>query len=131
MEQPDTNRGGNEFQNETLFYNHHIKIDRKTVYYHDWHLKAISYLNDKIDEQGNFYTWEEFSNKFKIENQAFLYYSLVHAIPKNWKKRIKESSKKLTQVTNPKIQQLKQLKKPSKQFYLDFIQYIVTTHVSK
>jgi hypothetical protein len=82
-----------------------IILDNQPVYFRDWHLKGISYLNEIIDEQDKLYTWEEFSNKFKIENQAFKYYSLIHPIPKNWKKRIKESSKKLTVVTISRVLQ--------------------------
>jgi hypothetical protein len=49
-------------------------------------LKGIFYLNGIIDDKFKLCTWEEFSNEFKIENQAAKYYSLIHAIPKNWKK---------------------------------------------
>jgi hypothetical protein len=61
----------NEHQKEILFHNHLIKIDNEPVYFRDWYLKGISHLNDIIDEQGKLYTWESFSNKFNIENQAF------------------------------------------------------------
>jgi hypothetical protein len=54
------------------------------------------------------------------------YTNITLIIPKNWKKRIKESSKKLMVVTISRVQKLKQLRKPSKQLYLDFIQSIVS-----
>ena len=106
---------------EPLFHNNLIKVNHRPIYYREWHMKGVMHLNDIIDDQGNFYSWEIFSEKFNIENQCFRYQSLLHAIPRNWKKRIKEMGNKLTNVKTDKIQKLLQLKKPSKPFYQELM----------
>ncbi|MCG8431202.1 MAG: zinc-binding domain-containing protein, partial [Candidatus Omnitrophica bacterium] len=106
---------------EPLFHNNLIKVNHRSIYYQEWHMKGVMHLNDIIDDHGNFYSWEAFSDTFNIENQSFRYYSLLHAIPRNWKKRIKEMGNKLTNVTTAKIQKLMQVKKQSKPFYQELL----------
>ena len=117
------------FQKECIFYNKDIKINNKTIFFQEWYIKGITHINDLIDEQGNLYSWELFSEKFNIQNQSFRYLSLLHSIPRNWKKRIKESSQKLKNVDSEKIKVVKQVKKPSKLFYQEMLKKIATTPV--
>ena len=117
------------FQKECIFHNKYIKINNKSIFFQDWYIKGITHINDILDEQGIFYSWDFFSEKFDIQNQSFRYLSLLHSIPKNWKKRIKDSAQKLTTVDGKKTKYLKQLKKPSKFFYKEMIKKITTTPV--
>ena len=114
-----------EPQKETIFHNNAIKIDNQTIYYQDWHLKGIIHLNDIIDKNGNLYSWEVFSEKFNIKDY-FKYISLLHAIPRNWKQRMKESKKKLSNIMTEKIQKLKHIKKPSRIFYQELLKDCIT-----
>ena len=118
-----------EPQGETLFYNPNIQINNKSVFYYDWYLRGISLMNDILDENGNFYSWEQFSQNYGIENQIFRYNAFLHAIPKNWKQRISESHKKLITVICPYIQKLKNLKKPCKEFYQNLVKKTAKTPI--
>ena len=113
-------------ESEPLYHNDSIKIDNKTIFYNDWLIRGIRYLNDLINETGALMTWDEFSQKYDIQNQAFKYITVTHAIPKNWKKRIKAQGKKDIEVTFPNIRLIKHLKKPAKYFYQKCIETVAT-----
>lgn len=113
---------------QLLFHNNCIKIDHKTIFHNDWYTKGIRYINDLLNENGDFYTWEDFSAKYEIFNQPFKLFAIIDAIPRNWKKRIKDSNIKLNEnnIQHPKIQKIKHLKKPGKYFYMVAIEKLVT-----
>ena len=114
---------------QTIFHNINIKINKRTIFYRDWLDNGIKYINDLLDEEANFYSWESFSQQYGIQNQAFNYYALLHAIPRNWKKRIKKINKKLNNITFGNIQKVKHLKKPGRYFYKEAIEMIGTRPV--
>lgn len=109
-----------------IFHNNEIKINKKTIFYNDWYIQGIRYLNDLFDEEGNIYTWEQFSLKYDIHRQAFKYVAVTHAIPKNWKKRIKDGGCKLRDVVDSNVEKVKQLKKPGKYFYNEIVKKLST-----
>ena len=74
---------------QSIFHNPMICINNKPIVYNEWIFKNVRYINDIIDEEGNLYSWETFSNKFDLNNQAFRHLSLIHSIPRNWKKKNK------------------------------------------
>lgn len=106
---------------EPLFFNSHIKINNKPVFFKDWHMSGLRYVNDLINQNGSPYTWQELRTIYNINDNPFRFYSFLHAIPMNWKKRIKECGIKLDEIVDTNIQKLKNLKKPSKYFYLNQI----------
>ena len=117
-------------QTEPLFHNQNIQINNKSIFYKEWFLKGVTCINDVIDETGNFYSWEQFSLKYDIKNQAFKYIALIHAVPPNWKQRIKDDiQRKLILVSYPIIQKLKGLRKPAKFFYNYMIEKTATTPI--
>ena len=111
---------------ETLFHNNNVKIDNKTIFYSDWFFHGVRYINDIVDENGNFISWEKFSETYQIINQSFKYYSVIYSIPRNWKKRIKEQGYRLNEVNHANIIKINHLKKPSKFFYSEAIENIAT-----
>ena len=42
-----------------LFYNRNIKIDRKYVFYKTWYEKGIRFVNDLVNQNGSFYSFQE------------------------------------------------------------------------
>ena len=42
-----------------LFYNRNIKIDRKYVFYKTWYDKGIRFVNDLVNQNGRFYSYQE------------------------------------------------------------------------
>ena len=110
---------------QLLFHNESIQINYKSVFLIDWFMHGVKYVNDLVNEEGNIYTWEQFSRTYNISH-PFEYLSVTQAIPRNWKKRIKEIGKKQNIVINSNIQKLKSLKKPSRYFYWKFMDSFCT-----
>ena len=113
-------------RNQTLYYNKFIRIGGRAIYFMNWHSKGLTHVNDITNENGDFLSWGEMSQKYNIQNEAFRYISLINAVPKNWKKRIKQSGTNLNNTIDSNIQKLRSLKKPSRFFYLNCIQSIAT-----
>ena len=110
---------------QPLFHNNSIQINHKPFFLGDWFLHGIKYINDLINDEGNIYSWEQFSRTYGISH-PFEFLSVTQAIPRNWKKRIKETGKKQDNITNSNILKLKSLKKPSRHFYWEFMSNFCT-----
>ena len=116
---------------QPLYFNDEIKIDKKTFFNRDWFQKGIKYINDLLDTDGNIFQWNEFMTNYNLDNNgAFKYYGLIHAIPRNWKTRIKELKVKLHTVTHIKIKKLQGFKKPSQYFYTVGMEQLATRPIN-
>ena len=68
----------------TLFNNKEILIGRKPLFNKEWFDKGIRTINDLLDNDGKFLSFESFQNKFGLTRTNFLqFYQVIHAIPKN------------------------------------------------
>ena len=47
-------------------YNHNVTVGGACFFYKGWFQKGVNYLNDFVKENGEFYTWEEFSETTNI-----------------------------------------------------------------
>ena len=120
-----------------LWYNPEILIENKPVYYKGWAESDILYINDLVDNNGNIYSYENFqdmaqhTNKY-ITSNFLKYYGLISAIPQIWKTILKQNPLKLNEINdcNDMIL-LKHNFKPSKIFYLKYINQIVTPPTSQ
>ena len=64
---------------ESLGYNENIKIKNKPVYYEKWNRQGIRYINDLIDNNGTFFTFQNSSEKSQTsENTMALFNQLPH-----------------------------------------------------
>ena len=68
-----------------IFYNNSIKIGGTHIFYREWFNKGIMYVNDLINEKGDFYTETEFSYKTGIRTNFLQYNGLIKTI-KNYLK---------------------------------------------
>ena len=69
--------------NEIVWNNHHIKINRYSVYYKNWHDAGLTRIEDFF--QGNrFLAFDEFCSKFEIKTNFLNYYGLCDAAPQKW-----------------------------------------------
>ena len=67
-----------------LFNNKEILIGRKPFFNEEWFAKGIRTINDILDNDGKFLSFESFQNKFGLTRTNFLqFYQVIHAIPKN------------------------------------------------
>ena len=68
----------------TLFNNKEILIGRKSLFNKEWFDKGIRTINDLLDNDGKFLSFESFQNKFGLKRTNFLqFYQVIHANPKN------------------------------------------------
>ena len=54
-----TEIGEEQILKSPLFYNRYIKIDRKYVFYKTWYDKGIRFVNDLVNQNGSFYSYQE------------------------------------------------------------------------
>ena len=73
-----------------LFYNENIKIDGTSIFFKPWFNKGVKYIyiNDLVDDKGDFYTQADFSRKTGIKTNFLQYNGLIKAI-KQYLKHIK------------------------------------------
>ena len=77
---------------QPLWYNDTIKIGNKPVVYSHWIKADIFFIVDLLKDDNTFLSFEEFQEKFRINNSNFLeFYSLLQAIPKIWKRTLLEN----------------------------------------
>ena len=70
-----------KIRREVLWNNKNIHINKKEVYYKQWHNKGIIMFHDILDERGNIKSIQEISQKYDFEVKTMEYVSLVFAIP--------------------------------------------------
>ena len=63
-----------------LWYNPNIKMGNKSVHLKRWSEKAILYVGDLINQEGEFYTFNEFEQKFRIRTNFLEYRGMINAI---------------------------------------------------
>ena len=74
-----------QFLNEPIWYNIHIKRGGKTVYNNNLFISGVRTINDLIGEDGNFLRFENFCELFGV-NVNFLEYSGIIAAIENYKR---------------------------------------------
>ena len=80
-----------------LWNNKHITIAGRSIYYHDWHQVGIKRIKDLLNENNEFLSYDLFCEKFNLNTPFTLYHGLVAAIPKQWKRDVKNVSPSISQ----------------------------------
>ena len=79
----------NNFQQEIIWNNSFIKIDKKVIFYKFMYQKGVMYINDLFDEFNRPFTIEHFKFKYSINVCPFTLLRGIYAsIPKTWKDRL-------------------------------------------
>ena len=60
-----------------IFYNQNIQIDGKDIYYDKWFQKGIRFINDLLNENGDFLNYEECSEILGIQTNYLQYSGAV------------------------------------------------------
>ena len=63
-----------------IYYNNNIKIGGSHVFFKSWFDKGIKYINDLVNENGEFYQQNEFTMKTGIQTHFLEYNGLIKAI---------------------------------------------------
>ena len=78
----------NEIRAELIFNNRFILVNNKPIFHRKYYDNGIVYINDLFDNNGSLLSIGKIAEKIPINNN-----SMVHAIPKNWKEKLKGSVK--------------------------------------
>ena len=73
-----------------LWNNEAITIDKNTLFWKSCFKKNILSVQDILNADGNFLTFQEFQDKFNIKTNYLHYFQLIAAIPSDLKKKARE-----------------------------------------
>ena len=63
-----------------LWFNNNIQIDKKSVFYQQYAANSIFYINDLLENNHSFYTYNSFITKFNINTNFLEFASLINAV---------------------------------------------------
>ena len=79
----------NEVSCQYLWFNSFIRINNQIVYYKLWAQNKVLQIKDLLNDRGHFLTFQQFIHKFNLRCNFLQYYSIIHAIPTEWKRILK------------------------------------------
>ena len=68
------------FLSTPLWMNKNVRIGNKPVFYRDWYRKGICYINDLVDEDGKYLSFEKLKDKFNINGNVMMYNSIISSL---------------------------------------------------
>ena len=68
-----------DFLCSPLWYNHNIKVGRKSCFIRNWFQAGVVSINDIMDRNGNFYTLEAFRDKYLTDTNFLTYRGIIAA----------------------------------------------------
>ena len=74
-----------EIRKEVIWFNPFIRIHGKSIFYKTWYDKGIKYINDLVNENGEFLSHEEINAKYHLQVTFLDIFSIRSAIPHKWK----------------------------------------------
>ena len=63
-----------------IWYNSLIRIDNKPIHYRNWSSAGIYFVNDLLEEDSQFLTFDTFKEKFAIKTHFLQYHGVICAI---------------------------------------------------
>ena len=87
-----------EALSQPLWYNRHIQINRKTIFFKYLHQAGVNFINDLLKQNGHFFTYKEFIDNYEVNVDFLSYNAIIHAIPQIWKTWKGIDPKKLTEI---------------------------------
>ena len=96
---PTDPQSEHDILSQTLWNNKYILIKRKLIFFLKFYQKGINTINDLIDDERGFYTWNRLKEKYELDKGLYIKYAcLLKALPANWRKFLKE--RKTTSISN-------------------------------
>ena len=84
-------QGKVEIENQVLWWNSNVRIANKPVLYKECLKKGVMRVSDVFDTNGVIISYESFVQKYGVKIDYLKYMGLANAIPKYWKKMMKEN----------------------------------------
>ena len=79
----------NNIRSSILWNNKNITIERKSVYWKEWHTAGIDRLEDLLDENNSFLGYHQFCRKTGLKLPLQSFFGLISAIPSKWKQTLR------------------------------------------
>ena len=70
-------------QDMILFNNKEILVGEKPIFISEWFNNNILFMQDLLNSNGQFMSYQEFKNKFACKTNFLQFYQVVSAIPKH------------------------------------------------
>ena len=105
---------------QPIWLNNFLRMNNKTMNMKRWIHADIFFVNDLLDESGEFMSYEVFKNKYNFNANFLNFLSVLHTIPQSWKDIILHSEK-LTNITNERFEFVKKNKKSCQFFYKKYL----------
>ena len=75
---------------EFIWFNNFIVIEGKSAFWKHWYDKGIRFINDIVDQEGNFLLQDQLTQKYGINTNFLECLQLRSAIPYEWKQLLRE-----------------------------------------
>ena len=101
-----------DIRKEIIWGNKYIQCKGKTLFFRHWKNSNINFIDDLLDENGNFKTGKDIFEKLKsTANWIAEYQKIINAIPGHWKEKRKSGPKhtKVKKVIIPFLTDTKQI----------------------
>ena len=79
---------GQEF---ILFNNKEIRIENKTIFLKSWFVNEILTIQDILNENGKFLSFNEFKQNYNVNCNFLIYFQVINAIPKHLLEKAKNA----------------------------------------
>jgi exonuclease III len=114
-----------EIMNQSIWWNSYIRINKKPLYKKKWADNGILWIQDLVIEEHNQRRWKtikEIRDEYKITIDTMDYNSIKSAIPKEWRRALKQEIEESDEEEDYKlIDQLMDKKRPTKYMYEELI----------
>ena len=97
-------RGSHAIRNTIIWNNKDIKIDNNTIFFRNWFSRGVSTVENLLDHNLDFITYEQFKTRYQIKTNFLTYYGAINAIPNEYKKSIKQTNAQQGQPTQSELE---------------------------
>ena len=95
----DSLDNASEILSKSIWFNEKLKIDNRIVFHEKWCEMGVFFVNDLLDENGEFMNFQKFKDTFNIRTNFLQFWGIIQMIPKSWRNEIKNKGK-LPNITN-------------------------------
>ena len=91
-------------KNTIIWNDKDIKIDNNTIFFRTWFSRGVSTVENLLDHNLDFITYEQFKTRYQIKTNFLTYYGAINAIPNEYKKSIKQTNAQKGQPTQSELE---------------------------
>ena len=65
-----------------IWHNEKITIGNKTVFYKEWYIKGVRYIQDLVNDDNDFYNYVQFQNAYNIKTDFITFHGILSRVKK-------------------------------------------------